>query len=183
MHRPRAYIFHFKYCIHASIVTIPILSLSRVSYLKTPDMQCFRRWHSSQRAATPAQPQSHNPLIINHGISTIDCDEESLYNYTSGRWLWREKDQVSRRYVKFNLAELVRIAIQVTGSNSCVQVQKLPEGNFSKVFLITMDDGKEVIAKLPNPKAGHQHFTTASEVATMDYVRAYFASSGLFLFV
>jgi hypothetical protein len=50
-------------------------------------------------------------------------------------------------------------------------VQKLPEGNFSKVFLITMDDGKEVIAKLPNPNAGRAHFTTASEVATMDYVR------------
>ncbi|KAJ5972391.1 Aminoglycoside phosphotransferase [Penicillium vulpinum] len=34
-----------------------------------------------------------------------------------------------------------------------------------------MDDGKEVIAKLPNPNAGPQYFTTASEVATMDYVR------------
>ncbi|RJE21579.1 Phosphotransferase enzyme family [Aspergillus sclerotialis] len=34
-----------------------------------------------------------------------------------------------------------------------------------------MDDGKEVIAKLPNPNAGHRHFTTASEVATMAYVR------------
>ena len=36
-----------------------------------------------------------------------------------------------------------------------------------------MDDGKEVIAKLPNPNAGRAHFTTASEVATMDYVRSF----------
>ncbi|OQE19376.1 hypothetical protein PENFLA_c019G06276 [Penicillium flavigenum] len=34
-----------------------------------------------------------------------------------------------------------------------------------------MDDGKEVIAKLRNPNAGPQYFTTASEVATMDYLR------------
>ncbi|PPJ50761.1 hypothetical protein CBER1_07477 [Cercospora berteroae] len=36
---------------------------------------------------------------------------------------------------------------------------------------MTMDNGKEVVAKLPNPNAGRQHFTTASEVATMDFVR------------
>src|SRR5690348_16121489 len=32
-----------------------------------------------------------------------------------------------------------------------------------------MNDGRELIAKLPNPNAGRQHFTTASEVATMDF--------------
>ncbi|KAI9672324.1 MAG: hypothetical protein M1817_003346 [Caeruleum heppii] len=34
-----------------------------------------------------------------------------------------------------------------------------------------MDDGREVIAKVPNPNAGSRHFTTASEVATMDFAR------------
>jgi len=33
-----------------------------------------------------------------------------------------------------------------------------------------MDDGKRVIAKVPNPNAGQPHYTTASEVATMDFV-------------
>ncbi|KAF2461687.1 phosphotransferase enzyme family protein, partial [Lineolata rhizophorae] len=60
---------------------------------------------------------------------------------------------------------------QSIGARYCVEVQKLPEGNFSKVFLITLDDGREVIAKLPNPNAGPAQFTTASEVATMDFVR------------
>ncbi|KAI3120539.1 hypothetical protein CBS147326_9423 [Penicillium roqueforti] len=32
-----------------------------------------------------------------------------------------------------------------------------------------MDDGQEIIAKVPNPNAGVPHFTTASEVATMDF--------------
>jgi hypothetical protein len=33
-----------------------------------------------------------------------------------------------------------------------------------------MHDGRQFIARLPNPNAGRPHFTTASEVATMDYV-------------
>ena len=33
-----------------------------------------------------------------------------------------------------------------------------------------MDDGQEVIAKVPNPNSGTPYFTTASEVATMDFV-------------
>ncbi|KAF2132436.1 phosphotransferase enzyme family protein [Dothidotthia symphoricarpi CBS 119687] len=60
---------------------------------------------------------------------------------------------------------------QAIGARSCVKIEKLPEGNFNKVFLLSMDDGQELIAKLPNPNAGLAHFTTASEAATMDYVR------------
>ena len=33
-----------------------------------------------------------------------------------------------------------------------------------------MDDDLQVVAKIPNPNAGLKHFTTASEVATMDLV-------------
>jgi hypothetical protein len=33
-----------------------------------------------------------------------------------------------------------------------------------------MHDGRQFIARLPNPNAGRPHYTTASEVATMDYV-------------
>jgi hypothetical protein len=33
-----------------------------------------------------------------------------------------------------------------------------------------MRDGRQFIARLPNPNAGQPHYTTASEVATMDYV-------------
>ncbi|KAK2762249.1 hypothetical protein FQN54_001259 [Arachnomyces sp. PD_36] len=34
-----------------------------------------------------------------------------------------------------------------------------------------MGDGTQVVAKLPNPNAGAAHFTTASEVATMEFMR------------
>lgn len=101
----------------------------------------------------------------------IDVDEESFYRYTSGRWLWDEPAQLSRRYVKFDMAQLAQIAAESVGASSCVEIEKVPEGNFNKTFLLTMDDGNKVIAKVPNPNAGRRHFATASEVATMDFVR------------
>lgn len=40
-----------------------------------------------------------------------------------------------------------------------------------------MQDGREVVAKVPNPNAGIPHFITASEVATMDFVSQYLTLS------
>ena len=102
---------------------------------------------------------------------SIEHDPELLYRHTSGRWLWNEKLQLACRRRKFNVTELAQAAVPVAGSRSCVGLAKLSEGSFNKAFLLTMDDGKEIVAKLPNPNAGYEHFTTASEVATMDYAR------------
>lgn len=99
-----------------------------------------------------------------------DGGNDDLFRYTAGRWLWGEEEQLSRRYVKFNVDELVHIAMRSTGSSPCVAIKKLPEGGFNKVLLLTMSDGKDVIARIPNPNAGRPHFTTASEVATMQFV-------------
>lgn len=41
---------------------------------------------------------------------------------------------------------------------------------FNKIFLFTMQDGTQVVGKVPNPKTGRPHYTTASEVATMDFI-------------
>jgi hypothetical protein len=49
-------------------------------------------------------------------------------------------------------------------------VEKLPDGNYNTTLLLTMNDGAQAVAKLPNPNAGRPHLTVASEVATMDYV-------------
>lgn len=93
-----------------------------------------------------------------------------MYRYTAGRWLWNESDQLARRYVHFDINELVRVAAGSLGASNCTEIKKLPEGNFNKTFLLTFDNGSEVIARIPNPNAGRPHFSTASEVATMDFV-------------
>ncbi|KAJ5474000.1 hypothetical protein N7475_003566 [Penicillium sp. IBT 31633x] len=67
--------------------------------------------------------------------------------------------------------ELARLAADSVGARECVHIEKFPDGMFNKTFLFTMANGTEVVGKVPNPNAGQPHYTTASEVATMDFVR------------
>jgi hypothetical protein len=73
-------------------------------------------------------------------------------------------------HIRFNINELARLAAVAVGAKSCVSIKKYPDGMYNKAMLLTMEDGTEVVAKVPNPNAGQPHFTTASEVATMDSV-------------
>jgi len=75
-----------------------------------------------------------------------------------------------QRHVRFDVNELARRAAEAIGAESCVKVEKYPEGMYNKSMLLTMNNGSQVVAKVPNPNAGVPHFTTASEVATMDFV-------------
>ncbi|KAL2076086.1 hypothetical protein VTL71DRAFT_1029 [Oculimacula yallundae] len=96
---------------------------------------------------------------------------EHFFRYTSGRWLWDEENQLRERVVVFNVQELQRIAAESVGAQCCVSITKLAEGGYNKVFRLVMDNGSVAIARLPNPNAGPDQKTTASEVATMDFAR------------
>lgn len=50
------------------------------------------------------------------------------------------------------------------------RITKCAEGLHNKAFILTMDNGCEVLAKLPNPNAGPARFTVASEIATRKLV-------------
>jgi len=78
---------------------------------------------------------------------------------------------MSQRHVRFNVEELTRLAADCVGAKSCISIKKYPDGMYNKAMLLTMDNGTEVVARVPNPNAGKPHFTTASEVASMDFVR------------
>ncbi|KAE8146569.1 kinase-like domain-containing protein [Aspergillus avenaceus] len=96
---------------------------------------------------------------------------EGFFRYTSGRWVWDEEQQLRARYTPFNVSELRKIAAKATGSDYCVSMTKLAEGNYNKVFRLVMSDGNVVLARIPNPNAGPPFYTTASEVATTELVR------------
>lgn len=101
------------------------------------------------------------------------CAQDDLFRYTSGRWLINEEHQLKQRYVKFNMANLCSEAAALFGPETkCVHIVKL-EGNFNKAFLLTMDNGNEVVAKIPCPNAGPRLLTTASEVATLKFLRSH----------
>ena len=87
----------------------------------------------------------------------------------SGRF--DENQRLKERYVRFDVQELMRAAAYAAKRDRCINISKMAEGGFNKVFLLTMDDGSEVIARIPTVIAGPRRFSTASEVATLGLAR------------
>jgi hypothetical protein len=95
---------------------------------------------------------------------------EQFFHYTSGRWLWDEEQELSARCMKFNVAELKRIAAESIDAKYCVSMVKVAEGGYNKIFKLVMENGAVAIARIPCPNVGPAFKTTASEVATIDFV-------------
>lgn len=100
----------------------------------------------------------------------------------------RESEKLAMRYRKFNLQALLDASVKAAGNDeiSCVlsfycnipwlmsvtgvKLLKCVEGQFNKAFLLTLSNGLEIVARLPNPNAGPAFYTIASEVATRNFV-------------
>ena len=114
------------------------------------------------------------PRLLRSGLSPgADFHDLNLFfRYTTGRWLDNEKDEQQRRYLTFDIDGLKAAAVAaVEGAKSVLHMTKLPEGSYSKVFSMTLDNRQEVIARLPTPHAGPAHLVTAREVAIMEFAR------------
>ncbi|GAB1743368.1 hypothetical protein NU219Hw_g9205t1 [Hortaea werneckii] len=109
--------------------------------------------------------------MAHSGRSGMSLLDGSLYSFSRGRFVCNERQEMAQRYVRFDTEELGAVAASAIGSPSCVRLEKYPDGMYNKAMLLTMCDGKQAVAKIPNPNAGQPHLTTASEVATMDFVR------------
>lgn len=75
------------------------------------------------------------------------------------------------RRLSFNVGALKQVAASACGAQSVLSMKKLGEGCFNKAFLLLLDNGAEVSARIPTPNASPVDPITASEVATMDFVR------------
>jgi hypothetical protein len=88
---------------------------------------------------------------------------------------YNESLRLSERRLIFNVNELTKAAADsVNKPESDVKsIQKLAEGGFNRIFEITMTDGTSVLARMPYPSTLPRRLAVASEVATMDFVRAH----------
>ncbi|KAE8137911.1 phosphotransferase enzyme family protein [Aspergillus pseudotamarii] len=124
------------------------------------------------RSASRASSLSHGHCSINMRSSQTDWNSnDELFKFTRGRFVVEEAENLQKRETRFDLNRLACVAADSVGAGQCISIKKYPDGMFNKAFLMTMENGKEVVAKVPNPNAGVPHFTTASEVATMDFAR------------
>lgn len=91
------------------------------------------------------------------------------YEYTSGRWLTAETAQRDARRVKFDFATLCQNAINCSpGAKKILEGVKM-EGNFNRAFILHLDNGSKVVARIPFSVAGPPRLVTNSEVATIAY--------------
>lgn len=63
------------------------------------------------------------------------------------------------------------MACQDADATGCMSVKNISKGNYNKAYQLVMQDGQKIIANTPHLNAGPSMHTTASEVATMDFVR------------
>lgn len=78
--------------------------------------------------------------------------------------------QAEARRVNFNISALHRIAATAAGAQSVTAMEKIGE-SINRVFMFILNDGQQAIARLPTSLSFPPHYTTASEVATLELLR------------
>jgi hypothetical protein len=111
-------------------------------------------------------------ILIPHSLIPDWNTHDEFFHFTRGRFVIDEVENLRKRTIKFDMNKFACIAAKTIGALQCVSIMKYPDGMFNKAFLMTMDDGRQAVPKVPNPNEGIPHFTTASEVATVDFVRS-----------
>ncbi|KAF2158611.1 hypothetical protein M409DRAFT_30891 [Zasmidium cellare ATCC 36951] len=118
------------------------------------------------RCYTQTRQFADCPTIL--GLATADA-----FRYTSGRWLYNEKQRLDERYFEFNITALVEVAAKSIGrkKDDVQAIHKMAEGRSNRVFELTMRNGLHLIARLPYLSTQPKKLAIPSEVATMDLVR------------
>ncbi|KAF9007169.1 hypothetical protein BDQ17DRAFT_262223 [Cyathus striatus] len=98
-------------------------------------------------------------------------DEHAIFKYTFGRCIINERDELQKRYVKFNIPALKKAAVDaVDGATSVVEFRRLMDARYNRMISLTMDNGQTVLAKLPyNNLVGPIEPIVESEVATTEF--------------
>ncbi|KAG6327373.1 hypothetical protein ID866_11716 [Astraeus odoratus] len=98
-----------------------------------------------------------------------------LFEYTSGRWILNDALRHAERRRVFNVDGLCRLAAQSVdrSPDDIVDFEKLAEGGFNRIFLITMRGGFQMVARVPYPAMVPKYYAIASEVATMAMLRSF----------
>ncbi|EFW19952.1 conserved hypothetical protein [Coccidioides posadasii str. Silveira] len=96
---------------------------------------------------------------------------DSLFAYTSGRWLHLDKPQRDARYIHFNFDRLCEKVLSLCPSATFIESCEKLEGGFSKAFVMKTNNGRRVVAKFPMSVAGPATYVTNSEVATITYLQ------------
>ncbi|EZF69676.1 hypothetical protein H105_07906 [Trichophyton soudanense CBS 452.61] len=94
-----------------------------------------------------------------------------LFSYTSGRFLYNEDLRLRERYVEFDVTALKEAVTKHTGAK-VTNLAKLGEGGFNRILNATLENGLQLVVKIPYPLSVPRKYATASEVATLAFLRS-----------
>ncbi|KAJ7628354.1 hypothetical protein FB45DRAFT_36520 [Roridomyces roridus] len=100
----------------------------------------------------PTSPRTRSSLNLPRRLlSSVSSSPHNLFEYTSGLWLVNNDLRLAERKHVFDIEELRRLAAQSVDRTiqDVDTIEKLAEGGFNRVFLITMHDGFQMIARIP----------------------------------
>ena len=75
--------------------------------------------------------------------------EDAIFHYFNNRFLVDEKQQSLKRRVNFEVRELCDLVVSLIKYEVIGCQNKKIEGGFKKALLITIENGMEVVAKIP----------------------------------
>ncbi|KLO16689.1 protein kinase subdomain-containing protein PKL/CAK/Fmp29 [Schizopora paradoxa] len=127
----------------------------------------MKLYPQSKRRSFSAAAQQGSP------IDNLNLNPHDLFEYTSGRWIYNDEQRRFERRLEFNVDEFLRLAAESVkrSPDEIVRFEKLADGESNRVFLVTMRDGFKLIARIPYPITPPKFLVTASEVATLAYLR------------
>lgn len=152
---------------------IPSLKQHRRSIWKAPTLSYDNGPVSMGSSQTGKNAHLSAIQHITHPYQTGILTMNSSNSHVAALLCVDEAENLQRRDIRFDLNKLAKVAADSVGAAQCVSIKKYPDGMFNKAFLLSMEDGREFVAKVPNPNADIPHFTTtvAHHVTTMPYLR------------
>ncbi|OJJ45089.1 hypothetical protein ASPZODRAFT_676262 [Penicilliopsis zonata CBS 506.65] len=98
-------------------------------------------------------------------------NRHQLFSYRNGRFLINEGYELAKRYAPFNVDALCEIIAALPQVSSPVASIDKKEGGYNKGLLVTAENGRQVVAKIPCLNIVPPWYGTASEVAVLQMVR------------
>jgi len=115
--------------------------------------RCTTYLPSSPPASTSSKsgpPANRLRLLFPLHLGKMDVGSHTFFP-TTDDGSFNEESRLRERYRRLNIEALKKIAADTLGRGACISIAKLAEGGNCKIFLLVMEDGFEVIAKIPMP--------------------------------
>ncbi|ORY19689.1 hypothetical protein BCR34DRAFT_551519 [Clohesyomyces aquaticus] len=103
---------------------------------------------------------------------TVPIDpKHDPFNYTSGRWLHRDREECQARHLEFDFNSLQQQVLKVCHGATAITGYEKVEGEYNRILIFRTDNGQRVVAKLPFKLGSPNNLVIAAEVGAIRYLR------------